>query len=94
MGTLLLVSPVVHPWYLLWILPFAVLYEGKTVPILKDPFIIWSCTIWLAYWPKVSYELTGIWSESDLLKCLQYLPVFALLAIRWMTRKPQQGHSA
>ena len=94
MGTLLLVSPVVHPWYLLWVLPFVVLYEGKAVPILKDPFIVWSCTICLAYWPKVSYELTGIWSESDLLKCLQYLPVFVLLAIRWVTREPQKGHSA
>ena len=35
MGTLLLVSPVVHPWYLLWVLPFVVLYESQAVPILR-----------------------------------------------------------
>lgn len=31
LGTLLLFSPVVNPWYLLWLLPFAVLRPSRTV---------------------------------------------------------------
>lgn len=43
LGTLLLFSPVVNPWYLLWLLPFAVLRPSRTV---------WTATFLLplSYW--------------------------------------------
>jgi len=56
-GALFLVSPVVHPWYLIWLLP--VLFA------LPHPaWWVWSCTVILAYRPLAVFRATGIWEES------------------------------
>ena len=50
LGALLLFSPVVNPWYLLWLLPFAVLRPSRiawTATFLL-PLSYWNGTHWLA----------------------------------------------
>lgn len=63
----LLQASVVHPWYLLWVLPF--------IPAVQSTALRALClTVILAYWPVIS-------GESDvphLIKLLEYLPVYAL----------------
>ncbi len=50
LGTLLLFSPVVNPWYLLWLLPFAVLRPSRTVwaATFLLPLSYWNGTHWAA----------------------------------------------
>lgn len=66
-AALLLLSPVVHPWYLLWLLPFAIWRAGGVRPGLALPFWIWTGTVWIAYIDP------GI-------RTLEYLPVWIALA--------------
>ncbi|MCK6572038.1 glycosyltransferase 87 family protein [Myxococcota bacterium] len=80
-AALLLVSPVVHPWYLLWWLPFAVLAAADGQRALAWPFFVWSGTIWVAYVPRVTLLATGRWVENPILTVLEYLPVWIALVI-------------
>jgi hypothetical protein len=80
-AALLLVSPVVHPWYLLWWLPFAVLAAAEARPVLAWPFFTWAGTVWLAYLPRVEMLATGEWRPLGALAAVEYLPVWIVLVI-------------
>ena len=68
MTVLLLCSPVVHPWYILWVLPFAILCLSNSNSAIAILVLVWSLTSWLAYWAKVSFEANGTWNESNCIK--------------------------
>lgn len=53
LGVLLLLSPVVNPWYLLWLLPFAVLRPTRTA---------WAATFLLplSYWNGTNWSASGM----------------------------------
>jgi hypothetical protein len=70
---ILLISPVVHPWYLLWLLAFVPLV---TAPWLRWTALAWSVTVPLAYLPS-HYRL------------LEYAPVYSLLAFTVITTARQ-----
>jgi hypothetical protein len=76
-GWLLFWLPTVHPWYLLWILPFAAL-RGHL------PWLLATCTMSFAYWVYARETQTGIWSAIPWLKYPEYLPPLFLLL--WQTR--------
>ncbi len=71
-GTLLLLSPVVHPWYLCWIIPFLVIRPNRA-------WIVLSGTVFLSYWVLRQYAETGIWHEQPLVKLGIYVPFFCLM---------------
>jgi hypothetical protein len=66
---------VVHPWYVIWLLP-AVLLAGHPA------WWIWSLTVPLAYLPLSGYLESGIWTESATIRLLEYLPVLAALPVQ------------
>jgi hypothetical protein len=70
LATLLLLSPTLHPWYLLWVLPFAAKRR-------EPAFLFLSFAIPLAY--ALLYPLPGV--KPGLLLGLEYVP-FALLLAR------------
>lgn len=72
LGAQLLLAPTVHPWYLLWLLPFLVL---RATPA----WIAFSWLVLLAYEVHGSYRTTGVWQESEWIRMLEYLPVYLLL---------------
>lgn len=77
---LFLVSPVVHPWYLLWLLPLAALRWGDADrPPWAGPVLLWGLTAWIAYLPRPDYLRTGQWVEAIGWRWLEYGPVWALL---------------
>jgi hypothetical protein len=82
-GVLLLVSPVVHPWYVLWLLPAAVLCR-------QPAWWLWTLTVVLAYAPLPLFRAGGPWRESMLLKGLEVVPVLASLPLQawweWQSR--------
>jgi hypothetical protein len=72
LGTALILSPVVHPWYLVWLLP----------PLLFVPHLAWwawSLTVLLAYLPLPGFLAGGAWNESLVWKSVEYVPVLALI---------------
>lgn len=87
-GGALLVSPVVHPWYVVWLLPAAILCG-------QAPWYVWSVTVVLGYAPLAGYLDDGVWRESMALKHLQYLPVLAAVVVwglwRWRARPPARS---
>ena len=53
-GTALIVSPTVHPWYLLWVLPLACLSESRG-------WILMTGTVFLSYAGRDVYLTSGVW---------------------------------
>ena len=81
-GALLLLSPTLHPWYLLWILPFAVLYLTAGWLVLGLTVVL-SYTSYAAGWPDVPWTV----------KLVEYGPPMALML--WGAfRSPTEGGGA
>jgi hypothetical protein len=73
-GALLLLSPTLHPWYLLWILPWLCLFPSR-------PWILLSGLVALSY-----ANLGSAGRGHDLhpwVSLAEYLPFYAWLAIDW-----------
>lgn len=88
-AALLLLAPVVHPWYLLWLLPFACLAVADRPRGWGAPCLVWSLLVWIAYLPRPGYLRTGDWVTSPEMAVLQYLPVWlglAIVAVRGLKR--------
>jgi alpha-1,6-mannosyltransferase len=69
---LLLCSPVVHPWYVAWmiaLLPLAPISSGLAL----------AGTASLPSVTYVTYQLQGVWKDYPLVLILEYVPVVALL---------------
>ena len=78
-GAFLLVSPTLHAWYLLWVLPFAAAR--------KEPaFLYLACAVPLSY--ALLYPLPGMTPAA--IRLVEYGPFAVLLAItlwRWRSRQ-------
>ncbi len=83
-GTVILFSPVVHPWYLCWVLPFLVFHPNK-------PWLFLCGWILLAYLIRHLYPV-GVWKPVLWLKLVIYFPFYAFLLLDGLktliTRKP------
>ena len=76
LAALLLLSPTLHPWYLLWVLPFAALR--------RDPaFLYLSFVVPVAY--ALLYPLSGI--PPGLVYAIEFLPFAAMLVITLVRRQ-------
>jgi hypothetical protein len=73
LGAMLLLSPVVHPWYLLWILPLAAAY-------LSWGWLIWGMTVPLAYLGNGSDVPWAV-------RCIEYLPPILVLLLGWRSAR-------
>jgi hypothetical protein len=74
-AALLLLSPVAHPWYLLWLLPLAALLHAEH-PRWTTPLLLWGALVWVAYLPRPDY-LRGLgWNPDGWAAWVQYLPVW------------------
>jgi len=75
LGALLLFSPVVNPWYLLWLLPFAVLRPSRTA---------WTATFLLplSYWNGTNWNL-GSAHEFDMPLAVTLIELSALAIAAW-----------
>lgn len=90
---LLLLSPVVHPWYLLWLCPCALWSWGlgaKSAPLVA----LWSVTAPLAYHARFAALAGEGWRELPLISALEYLPLIfcSLLLYRHQTSIMGESH--
>lgn len=72
LGSFLLLTPVVHPWYVCWMVPFLVIIPNRA-------WIFFSGAVFLSYLVLRGYVATGVWEEDPLVKLAQYLPFYGLL---------------
>lgn len=77
---MLMVSANCHPWYLTWILP---LLAFLPLPAL----LLWTALIPLAYHVLIRWLELGEWHGSTEIRWWIYVPVYALLAGRWLVEK-------
>ncbi|MCC6406332.1 MAG: hypothetical protein IT453_04130 [Planctomycetes bacterium] len=70
-GAFLVLTPTLHPWYAVWILPFLALEPRRSWAVLL-------ALLPLAYWPLAEWQAEGVWREPWWLWPALALPFFAL----------------
>ncbi|MDB5105860.1 MAG: glycosyl transferase, family 2 [Fibrobacteres bacterium] len=77
MGLLLLFSPTLHPWYILWALPFVALTFSR-------PWLLLTGTVLITYEVYGRALATGHWHENPWLRLPEFLPPLSLfLWLKW-----------
>ncbi|MBM3276936.1 MAG: hypothetical protein FJY95_02480 [Candidatus Handelsmanbacteria bacterium] len=84
LGAYLLLTPTLHPWYLVWVLPFLALFPSPA-------WLYLSGAVFLAYEVLGGYSNAGVWEEKSWVLWAQFLP-FCLLLLgpplyRWAQRR-------
>ena len=73
LGAGILLSPTVHPWYVLWLLPMAALRGNP-------PFLLLTGLAFVGYWGLEGYRTTGVWEQPLWTRLVLWLPVWVLIA--------------
>ncbi|MHA2224140.1 MAG: hypothetical protein ACXAC8_02975 [Candidatus Hodarchaeales archaeon] len=76
LGVFLLISPVFHPWYLFWIFPFVLLSDK-----MNYSWIFLSGLLIFSYHVYLTYDLTKIWLESDIMRIIEFVPFYISLLV-------------
>lgn len=72
---LLLASPIVHPWYVIWLVPF--------LAWRREPWALaWSGTVLLSYAVLPGWLEDGVWQLPRWVPWVEYAPVWLLVAVR------------
>jgi hypothetical protein len=71
-AALLLVSPIVHPWYLIWLIPFLAWRRDWWV-------VAWTGTVVLTYSVLPRWLAEGVWELPAWVPWVEYVPVIVLL---------------
>lgn len=87
LGAYALLSPTMHPWYLLWVLPFMPLFPSAAWTLLAG-------LVLLAYEVLIDYGLSGIWVEKSWVRWAQYGPFYSVLAFDLFVRRRNRSHCA
>ncbi|NUM81933.1 DUF2029 domain-containing protein [bacterium] len=73
-GSVLLLSPTLHPWYLVWIVPLLCFYPNPA-------WIGFTALITLSYSILTEFLKTGMWQESESILLWQYIPFYTVLIV-------------
>ena len=73
-----LLSPTLHPWYLLWLVPFLALHTSPA-------WLAFTGLVMLSYHVLIGYSVGGVWEESLWVRGVEYggLAVIWLIDRRW-----------
>ena len=72
LGCTFLLTPVLYPWYLCWIIPLLVIIPNRA-------WLLLSGSIFLSYLVWKGYVEAGIWEEKFWVKAVEYVPFYSLL---------------
>ena len=86
-AVLTLLSPTLHPWYVIWVIPFLCFFPNPA-------WILFSGLVFLSYSVLKEYHTTGVWQESLVIRLWEYVPFYALLfsGLVWKTIKKLKAH--
>jgi len=83
-ASLLLVSPVLNPWQLLWILPFMIYIPNWS-------WLIFTVLIQLSYLVSMKYLLSDNINTSVWILLIQYIPFYILLIVEYLDKRRIKG---
>jgi hypothetical protein len=85
-GAILLLSPTVHPWYLIWLIPYLCFYPNPA-------WLVLTATIVLAYHAPLLTPPGQPWEERWTFKLLEYAPFFLIAGLTafWPGRKLERS---
>jgi hypothetical protein len=72
LGSFMLLTPTLHPWYLCWMVPFLVIFPNRA-------WIYFTGSVFLSYFVLKDYVEAGVWKENIAVKLFEYLPLYILL---------------
>lgn len=73
-AAVLLLSPTVHPWYVTWLVALCCVE-------FRPAWFLFGGTVLISYIAKITQLETGLWTDSVVVRWLEYLPVLAW----WLT---------
>jgi len=71
-GTALLLTPTLYPWYLCWMVPFLCIRPNAA-------WLLLTGTAVLSYMVWTGYHATGVWQLAPAVMVAEYIPFYALL---------------
>ena len=72
-GSILLLSPTVHPWYIMWLVPYLCFFPSPA-------WLMLTATVALSYHAPFLAPPGEAWQELTWFKVLEYAPFFLLAA--------------
>ena len=72
MACFVLLTPTLHPWYLVWLIPFLVFCPNNA-------WIAFSLVVVLAYEVLIDFRVLGIWQESKWVWGIEFGTLFSML---------------
>ncbi len=75
----LLLMPTLHPWYLIWIIPFLVFIPNWS-------WLLFTFLIQTSYFVLKDYALFFVWKESVWILLFQYIPFYAILIWEYLDK--------
>ncbi len=79
-----LCSPVVEPWYVLWLVPFLCLFH-------RTAWLCFTGTVILSYQVLMHQAVCGVWHLEPWAQWFVYLPLYLWLAVAWCFRRRMPG---
>lgn len=80
LGSFLLLTPTLHPWYILWVIPFLVINPNRA-------WLYLTMASTAYYHVLIDYFEKDLWQEQLWIKCLIYLPFFVLLILEHLKKR-------
>jgi hypothetical protein len=82
-----LLTPTLHPWYVVWIIPFLCIFPNAA-------WILFTGLVFISYDVLQDYHASGIWKESLKIRLWEYIPFYVLLFSRfaWLAVKKFRSH--
>ena len=74
LGAGMILTPTLHPWYVLWMLPMAALRTSR-------PWILLSGLAFIGYFGLGSFQNTGEWIQPGFARAALWMPFLILLAV-------------
>ncbi|MEE9604835.1 MAG: hypothetical protein V3V70_04610 [Candidatus Scalindua sp.] len=86
-GTFLILSPTVHPWYLTWIVPFLCFNNNRAWLVLTGTVVFYYFMNHNLFSTLIEYNNEWVWQEVHWLKLPEYVPFYGLLIYGWLVKK-------
>jgi hypothetical protein len=83
-GTFLILTPTLHPWYLTWIIPFLCFNKSRAWLILTGTVVCYYFMNHELFSKMIWHNNEWVWKEVHWLKLPEYLPFYGLLIYGWL----------
>ena len=80
----LLLTPTLHPWYLIWIIPFLIFIPNWS-------WLLFTLLIQASYFVMKEYAISSVWQESVWILLFQYIPFYFILIWEYIDTRKIKG---